>query len=459
MCKLLSRNTVIWAFDLPSVGTMHGIDPSHPPVDTMDSYPSLRRLPQLPAGRPILLVPLLLALLPLPADAIPAFARRYGVSCALCHNPAPRLNGFGEQFAANGFRLVPGETTPGTLNTGDGLLSLPDHLPLALRLDAYVTALSGAGSGTSYTDLQAPWVVKLLSGGPISDRVSYYIYFMLSERGEVAGLEDAYLQFDDAAGTGITLLLGQFQVSDPMFKRELRLPYEDYQLYRLRVGDVAADLAYDRGVMALFSPREGTDLVLQVVNGRGLAEAGSERRYDRDRGKNVALHAAQELGFGRAGFFGYFGRERSDGLTSDLRVWGPDLSLTLGPRVELNVQALRRTDSNPFFLAACLPGDPRCGAGEAEPLRVTSNAFLAELIWAPRGDTGRWFVAGLFNHIDGDRAALRVRAGETAPVRRYQTLGGSVHYLLNRNVRWMGEVGWDPVNDRVRLTSGVSTAF
>ena len=42
------------------------------------------------------------------ADAIPAFARKYRTTCATCHAPIPRLNAFGEQFAANGFEF-PGE--------------------------------------------------------------------------------------------------------------------------------------------------------------------------------------------------------------------------------------------------------------------------------------------------------------------------------------------------------------
>lgn len=423
------------------------------------SRPAARGPVRVPRGGVVLaLMPLALTLFPSPVEAIPAFARRYGVSCALCHNPAPRLNAFGERFAGNGFRLAPGEDTPRTLNAGDALLTLPDHLPLAIRLDAYMTALSGTGSGTAYSDLQTPWVVKLLSGGPLSENISYYIYFMLTERGEVAGLEDAYLQFDDVVVPGLTLMVGQFQVSDPMFKRELRLSYEDYQAYRYRVGDVRADLAYERGVMAVYSPREGTDLVAQVVNGRGLDEATGERRYDPDRPKNVALRLSQDLGPVRAGLFGYTGRERSEGRTSDLLVFGPDVSLTLGPRVEVSLQALRRVDSNPFFLPSCLPVDPRCGGGD-DPFEVVSNAFLAEVIWAPRGDMGRLFFTGLFNHIDADRPAIDLRLGETAPLRRHQSAAASVHYLLRRNVRWMGEVGWDPVADRVRVTSGVSTAF
>ena len=52
---------------------------------------------------------LLLTFLPGDAHAIPAFARKYKVTCALCHAPFPRLNAFGNMFAANGFQMARGE--------------------------------------------------------------------------------------------------------------------------------------------------------------------------------------------------------------------------------------------------------------------------------------------------------------------------------------------------------------
>ena len=51
------------------------------------------------------------------ALSMPAFARRYGVSCAQCHQPFPRVTAFGESFAGNGFRMAPGEDPPDTVAT------------------------------------------------------------------------------------------------------------------------------------------------------------------------------------------------------------------------------------------------------------------------------------------------------------------------------------------------------
>ena len=52
----------------------------------------------------------IITLLPLhPARAIPAFARKYKLSCSTCHVAVPKLKPYGEEFAANGFILPKGE--------------------------------------------------------------------------------------------------------------------------------------------------------------------------------------------------------------------------------------------------------------------------------------------------------------------------------------------------------------
>jgi hypothetical protein len=383
------------------------------------------------------------------AHAIPSFARKYNVSCSLCHDPAPRLNAFGEQFAANGFEFVPAEPPRDTVNTGDELLRLLRRIDIAFRFDAYASVAQPIGREGATMDLQTPYNIKVLSGGPIADRVSYYLYFFLSERGEVAGLEDAYLQFTDIAGSGVSVIAGQFQVSDPLFKRELRLPYEDYHPYRVRVGHARADMTYDRGLFLTHSPWQGGDLSLMVVNGQGLREAGGDRLYDRDGGKNLALRYSQELGPMRLGGFGYWGRERAEGQTDRILVWGPDATVTPLRNVEVNLQYLRREDTNPLLI----PDGPSS---------VVNSAF-GEVIVGPLGEARRWYVTGLYNWIDADRPLLSLRVGEqdTASgfLQRYHEASGGMHYLLQRNVRLMGEAGWDLERKRPRFTTGVTLAW
>src|SRR5690606_32699181 len=127
---------------------------------------------------------------------------------------------------------------------------------------------------------------------------------------------------------------------------ELRLEYEDYQPYRFRVGEAVADLTYDRGFMALYSPREGTDLTLQVVSGVGLTEGGERRQYDIDDPKTVVARLSQDAGPVRLGGFLYAGREEHDEVSNDILYFGPDATIALGTNAELNLQYLRRRDDN-----------------------------------------------------------------------------------------------------------------
>ena len=395
------------------------------------------------------------------ADAIPAFARKYRTTCATCHSPVPRLNATGEAFAANGFEFSTNEVPRDTINTGDPLLRLQQTLPLAVRVDAYMAAYSKRRGAQVAFDQQTPWVVKLLSGGQVADNISYYLYFLLSERGEVAGLEDAYVQFTDIGGSGVTVVAGQFQVSDPMFKRELRLEYEDYQPYRMRIGETRADLAYDRGVMALWSPVDGTDFTLEVVNGRGLDEATGTRQYDADGFKNVALRLSQDVGPVRLGAFGYVGRESADGVRSGIRMFGPDGTIPLGSSAELNFQYLRRWDDDPF-LGRCSRGSP-CPGGATTPFETTTDAAMAEVIYWPTGPIGRWYLTGLWNWIEADAPVVSLRLGEQDEepgyVSKYHTGGVGVNYMLRRNVRLLGETMWDFEREQARFVTGFSLAF
>lgn len=382
---------------------------------------------------------MLLFTLPTPAAAIPAFARRYKVSCQLCHNPIPTLTAFGESFAGNGFRMSSGEEPGDTLSTGDELLVLLKDVPLALRLDLYA---QGYANGRAATDFQAPYGVKLLSGGPLSKSISYYFYTFLLERGDVGGVEDAFLYFNDLGGAPVDVAVGQFQVSDPLFKRELRLEFEDYAVYRARLGDVPVDLTYDRGLMAI-ADVAGFTLTGQLLNGSGIGGAQPNRRFDIDPNKSVFLHATRELGGTlRLGGFGYFGRTNGNGTHNDSQMLGVDGTIAVGA-VELNGQYIYREDTEPTFTA----GEPG----------VAMQGGFGELIVRPPGSL--WYGFLLYNRVTADQPLLDVRLGGPAGVRRHQTASAGIGRLVQRNVRVSGEIAWDTEQEEARLTAGLVAAF
>src|ERR1700761_2130565 len=60
---------------------------------------------------------LLLAIIQ-PANALPAFARKYGLRCSACHESWPMLNYFGQKFKDNGYQLMNDRDAPIWQNPG-----------------------------------------------------------------------------------------------------------------------------------------------------------------------------------------------------------------------------------------------------------------------------------------------------------------------------------------------------
>lgn len=381
-------------------------------------------------------------IVPEAARAIPAFARKYRMSCTTCHAPAPRLKEYGEEFAGNAFRL-PDKEEPKRYfyDTGDDLLMLQREVPLAVRFDAYVSYEYREIDDRTIDnyDFKTPWAAKLMSGGNLAPWIGYYFYFYLSERGEVAGIEDAYVHFNNLFGIDLDLMVGQFQASDPLFKRELRLTYEDYECYKFKVGKTPTNLAYDRGFMVTYGSSIGLDAAIEVVNGSGLGEADASRLYDFDDYKNVLVRLSQSIGPVRVGGIGYFGKgfewTFSRWVENMHHYWGVDGTIDIGDRVQINGQFLERYDENPFYYIV-------------SPVDVTTRAGLLEVVWAVNGGMGRPFVTFLYNNIDSEYSPLDYRS---------ETL--NVSYLLRRNLRLMAETTFMEENEKWRFVSGFSAAF
>ena len=117
---------------------------------------------------------LLTFLLPEDSSAIPAFARKYKISCNTCHEVFPRLKEYGDDFAASGFIIKEKETERNYVTAGDELLWLNKDFPVAARIDLF--AMHDQGQNVE-NDFQIPWGLKLLSGGTLYKNIGYYFYF------------------------------------------------------------------------------------------------------------------------------------------------------------------------------------------------------------------------------------------------------------------------------------------
>lgn len=364
------------------------------------------------------------------AKSIPAFARKYSMSCKTCHAPMPRLKPYGEEFAGNGFRLPDKEAPRYFLETGDNELSLIRDFPVAARFDGHITYNYG---NSENSDLGVPFTLKLLSGGELTKDIAYYFYFYLSERGEIAGVEDCYIMFNNLFGIDLDLYFGQFQISDPLFKRELRLTLEDYQLYKVKPGMSLMNLAYDRGIMITLGLDWGMDLIFELVNGCGLTHADANKLFDIDGHKTFAGRITQDIGeFARIGGYILFGKEDminsvNTQITNEVLSYGPDLTLSLGDIAELNIQYVQRNDNNLFLSKT--DDNPRKD--------IRTKGIMTEAIITPQGDDSKLYGAALFNWIESDFKSLD-----------YKTISLHIGYVLKRNLRLVLEGTYNLSNEK-----------
>lgn len=383
-----------------------------------------------------LLIIALMIIITLPlkrAQAIPAFARKYRFSCNTCHVAIPKLKAYGDEFAGNGFKIPDGEEPKRAyINTGDETLMLLRELPLAIRFDTYVQA---SDREEAKTDLQTPYGLKLLSGSPITKHISYYFYFYIFERGEIAGIEDALIYINNIANTELDLTIGQFQVCDPLFKRELRLTYEDYLLYKMKPEQSDIKLTYERGLMATYGFDFGLDMTAMVLNGNGIGEAGEDLLFDKDNDKSYAVRLLQGISFVNIGLFAYSGREKilSDADTTNssnqVMIYGPDLTLG-NDNIELNVQYLQREDK--FNITG----------------KQKMKGIMAGVSYFPKADQSKFIYSLLYNKVEDDTGG-----------NDYETATASISHMAARNVRLLAEITYDIIIKKSRFTVGLVSAF
>ena len=265
-------------------------------------------------------------------------------------------------------------------------------------------------------------------------QISYYFYAIF-EQGESVKLEDTFFQFNELFGLPVDLLVGQFQISDPLFKRELRLERNDYTIFKTRVGALPTNLTYDRGMVLTWHAPAEIEVIGQLVNGNGI-EPAENGAFDDNDFKNTALRLSRQFGPVRVGAFGYWGKEElTDGPSSKVTYLGPDLAVALSEKWQVNAIYLERSDEDPFLL------------GHTGPDFETNGGF-AELLFLPAGADGRWAIAALYNKVDSDVAESRA-----------ENVSLTLSYLLGRNMRANGEIYHDLGLDDDRVSFGLIAAF
>jgi len=127
--------------------------------------------------------------LPSRAEAVPAFARKYDLTCTVCHTKPPRLNPFGEAFSFNGFQIPKTEEGEVRKKRKVGRVFLEKEIGniFAVRI------LGNFAEGFSRSDQQEghlsfPHELELFIAGTLTQEISYFIE-MQAESPKLEGSE------------------------------------------------------------------------------------------------------------------------------------------------------------------------------------------------------------------------------------------------------------------------------
>lgn len=201
-----------------------------------------------------------------PAHAIPAFARKYGTSCATCHSDFPKLNDFGKAFKDAGFKFPKDDEdfikVPPTLLGAPAQKEMFPHTiwpgridgmpPIGLRMNTFfqITGKNRGnfqfvpnGSTPPYvpnfiprTDFE-PGLFSIFTAGDLGSDIAFWVDEDLSVGGSNTdgGLGDGYLKFVNVGRflhlpkDALALRVGQF---------ELDLPFSPARSYNISGWDI-----------------------------------------------------------------------------------------------------------------------------------------------------------------------------------------------------------------------------
>lgn len=168
-----------------------------------------------------------------PAQAIPAFARKYETSCMTCHVAPPKLNAFGRAFKNRGYRMPKDDEDlikqkqvlmgaaawkqvwPKAIWPAD----IPGGNYFAISFKTAFTVNPGAAVTNEFNGIGG---VALLMGGTIGESLSFFGDFDLFENGNPGGIGRAYIQYNHPSHW-FNVSVGQLQPRAQPFQADLSL--------------------------------------------------------------------------------------------------------------------------------------------------------------------------------------------------------------------------------------------
>jgi hypothetical protein len=169
------------------------------------------------------------------ANAIPAFARKYGLRCSACHESWPMLNFFGQKFKDNGYQLMNDRDAPIWQNPGYWPVTFR-MTPIWHRVSTNKVSTDQSPTGeqkitSSGFDLSG---LDFHTGGTLEKNFSFYLLPSSDPTGAFH-FESVFARVDNVAGsTWLNVKFGKFELDNLLSeKRILTLTGNGgiYQLY------------------------------------------------------------------------------------------------------------------------------------------------------------------------------------------------------------------------------------
>jgi len=164
---------------------------------------------------------------PQPANAIPAFARKYGLPCSACHIGWPELNNFGQVFRDNGYQMMNERDSPITRD--------PSYFPITVRItpqwhresannqvvDNAPGGGTGSHAGTLTTDGFDLSGLDLWFAGTLYKNISFSV-LPSSDSTASFHFENAFVRFDNLLHSPwLNFKVGKFELDLPVSEKRL----------------------------------------------------------------------------------------------------------------------------------------------------------------------------------------------------------------------------------------------
>ncbi|MGA9799461.1 MAG: hypothetical protein WBQ68_10650 [Terriglobales bacterium] len=176
------------------------------------------------------------------AQALPAFARKYGLRCSACHEAWPMLNYFGQKFKDNGYQLMNDRDAPIWQSNG--------YWPVTMRITPFwhrestdKVAVDQAPTGEQQITAHGFDVggLDILSGGTLDKNISF-LFVLSSDETALFHFESVNARLDNLFGSPwLNVKMGKFELDNIVSeKRGLTLTANGggFQIYHfIPVGD------------------------------------------------------------------------------------------------------------------------------------------------------------------------------------------------------------------------------